>query len=129
MRILQLHSNFITYKPVEKEIPQAEEAEKTEIRVEEVVVLFTAVEEGDNVQMAQKAINDVRAFLGKLKVNKILIYPFAHLSGNLSKPSEAFKVIKEMEDFAKPMFSSTSMQRLKRTMNSFFACSRSTQKA
>ncbi len=101
MRILQLHSNFITYKPVEKEIPQAEEAEKNEVRVEEVVVLFTAVEEGDNAQIAQKAINDARAFLGKLKVNKILIYPFAHLSSNLSKPSEAFPVIKEMEDFAK----------------------------
>ncbi|MGD6935003.1 MAG: threonine--tRNA ligase [Candidatus Bathyarchaeia archaeon] len=101
MRILQLHSNFITYKPVEKEIPQAEEAEKNEVRVEEVVVLFTAVEEGDNPQISQKAINDVRAFLGKLKVNKILIYPFAHLSSNLSKPSEAFSVIKEMEDFAK----------------------------
>ena len=37
--------------------------------------------------MAQKAINDVRAFLGKLKVNRILIYPFAHLSSNLSQPS------------------------------------------
>lgn len=101
MRILQLHSNFITYKPVEKEIPQAEEAEKNEVRLEEVVVLFTAVEEGDNAQLAQKAVNDVRAFLGKLKVNKILIYPFAHLSSNLSKPSEALKIIKEMEDYAK----------------------------
>ncbi|MGD6810569.1 MAG: threonine--tRNA ligase [Candidatus Bathyarchaeia archaeon] len=101
MRILQLHSNFITFKPVEKEIPQAEEAEKNEVRVEEVVVLFTAVEEGDNAKIAQKAINDVRAFLGKLKVNKILIYPFAHLSSNLSKPSEAFTVIKEMEEYAK----------------------------
>jgi threonyl-tRNA synthetase len=101
MRILQLHSNFITYKPIEKEIPQAEEAEKSEVRLEEVVVLFTAVEEGDNVQTAQKAINDIRAFLGKQKVSKILVYPFAHLSSNLSKPSDAFSVIKEMEDYAK----------------------------
>ncbi|MDR2700608.1 MAG: threonine--tRNA ligase [Nitrososphaerota archaeon] len=101
MRILQLHSNFITYKPVEKELPQAEEAEKNEVRIEEVVVLFTAVEEGDSSQVSQKAINDARAFLGKLKVNKVLIYPFAHLSSNLSKPQEAFNVIKEMEDYAK----------------------------
>ena len=86
MRILQLHSNFIVFKPVEKEINIAEEAEKVENRVEEVVVLFTAIEEGDNSAMAQKAINDVRAFLGKLKVNRILIYPFAHLSSNLSQP-------------------------------------------
>jgi len=101
MRILQLHSNFITYKPVEKELPQAEEIEQKEVHIEEVVILFTSVEEGDNAVVSQKAINDARAFLGKLKVNKLLIYPFAHLSSNLSKPSEAFSVIKAMEDYAK----------------------------
>ncbi len=101
MRILQLHSNFINYKPVEKEINIAEEAEKNEVHVEEVVVLFTAIEEGDNSAMAQKAVDDVRAFLGKLKVNKILIYPFAHLSSKLSQPSEALKIIRAMEEYAK----------------------------
>jgi threonyl-tRNA synthetase len=101
MRILQLHSNFIVFKPVEKEIAIAEEAEKKENRVEEVVVLFTAIEEGDSTAMTQKAVDDVRAFLGKLKVNRILIYPFAHLSSNLSKPSEALKIIKDMEAYAK----------------------------
>jgi threonyl-tRNA synthetase len=63
MRILQLHSNSIVFVPVEKEISIAEEAEKKETRVEEVVVLFTAIEEGDNTEMAQKAINDVRVSL------------------------------------------------------------------
>ena len=101
MRILQLHSNFIVFKPIEKEIDIAEEAEKLEKRIEEVVVLFTAIEEGDNSAVAQKAINDVRAFLGKLKVNRILIYPFAHLSSNLSQPSDALKTIKAMETYAK----------------------------
>jgi len=101
MRILQLHSNYIVFKPVEKEINIAEDAEKTENRVEEVVVLFTAIEEGDNSAMAQKAIDDVRAFLGKLKVNRILIYPFAHLSSNLSQPSQALAIIKDMETYAK----------------------------
>jgi len=101
LRILQLHSNFIVFKPVEKEITIAEEAEKVENRVEEVVVLFTAIEEGDISALAQKAIDDVRAFLGKLKVNRILIYPFAHLSSNLSQPSTALKIIKDMEAYAK----------------------------
>ena len=101
MRILQLHSNYIVFKPVEKEIAVAEEAEKEENRIEEVVVLFTAIEEGDDVALAQKAIDDVHAFLGKQKVNRILIYPFAHLSSDLSKPSEALKIIKGMEAYAK----------------------------
>ena len=51
--------------------------------------------------MAQKAIDDLRAFLGKQKTNRILIYPFAHLSSNLSNPSEALKIIKAMEAYAK----------------------------
>jgi len=101
MRILQLHSDFIAYTPVEKEINIAEEAEKKEVRVDEVVVLFTAIEEGDNDALAQKAINDVRAFLGKQKTNRVLIYPFAHLSSKLSNPSEALKIIKVMEIYAK----------------------------
>jgi threonyl-tRNA synthetase len=101
MRILQLHSNFIVFKPIEKEINIAEEAKKEETRIEEVVVLFTAIEEGDNSALAQKAIDDARAFLGKLKVNRILIYPFAHLSSNLSQPSQALAVIKDMEAYAK----------------------------
>jgi threonyl-tRNA synthetase len=101
MRILQLHSNFIVFKPIEKEINIAEEANKEETRIEEVVVLFTAIEEGDNSALAQKAIDDARAFLGKLKVNRILIYPFAHLSSNLSQPSQALSIIKDMETYAK----------------------------
>ena len=101
MRILQLHSNFIVFKPIQKEIAIAEEAEQKENRIEEVVVLFIAVEEGDNIQTAQKAIDDIRAFLGKQKTNRILIYPFAHLSSNLSNPSEALKIIKAMEAYAK----------------------------
>jgi threonyl-tRNA synthetase len=101
MRILQLHSNFVVFTPVEKEIKTAEEAEKKENRIDEVVLLLTAVEEGDNEAVAQKAIDDARAFLGKLKVNRILIYPYAHLSSQLAKPPEALKVLKSMETYAK----------------------------
>jgi len=101
MRILQLHSDSVVFTPVEKEISVAEEAEKKENRVEEVVLLLTAVEEGDSMAVVQKAIDDVRAFLGKLKVNRILIYPYAHLSSKLAKPVEALKILKAMEDYAK----------------------------
>jgi threonyl-tRNA synthetase len=101
MRILQLHSNFIVYKPVEKEIAQAEETERKEKRLDELIVLFTAVEEGDNSAVAQKAIDEVQAFLEKLGINRILIYPYAHLSSRLAKPSEALKIVKSMESYAR----------------------------
>ncbi|MGD0496339.1 MAG: threonine--tRNA ligase [Candidatus Bathyarchaeia archaeon] len=101
MRILQLHANFIAYKPVQKEIAMAEEAEKKEVRLEELIVLFTAVEDGDDARVAQKAIDEVQAFLEKLGANRILIYPYAHLSSRLAKPSEALKTVQAMEAYAK----------------------------
>ena len=101
MRILQLHSDFIVYRPVKKEVANAEEAEKKEVRLEEVVVLFTAVEEADDRTVAQRAIDEVQTFLSKQKINRILIYPYAHLSTNLARPSEALKTVKAMEAYAK----------------------------
>jgi threonyl-tRNA synthetase len=103
LRILQLHSNFIDYAVVEKEIELAEEPEKKQDRLEELAVLFTAVEEGDNTAVAKKAMENTKASLDKLKVNRILIYPYAHLSNNLAKPADALKVIKEMEKVAKEL--------------------------
>jgi threonyl-tRNA synthetase len=96
-----LHSNFIEYKPVQKEIAMAEEAEKKIVRVEEVVALFTAVEEGDDKTVAQKAIDEVHDFLGKLKANRIIIYPYAHLSSKLAKPADALRIVKAMETCAR----------------------------
>lgn len=103
MRILQLHSNFIEYEAIEKEIALAEEPEKKRDRIEELAVLFTAVEEGDNTEIARTAMENTKASLGKLKVNRVLIYPYAHLSNKLAKPAEALKILKEMKKIAKEM--------------------------
>jgi len=103
LRILQLHSNFIEYEVVEKEIALAEEPEKKQDRLEELAVLFTAVEEGDTADVAKKAMENTKASLDKLKVNRILIYPYAHLSNNLAKPADALKLIKEMEKLGKEL--------------------------
>lgn len=101
MRILQLHSNFIEYTPIEKEIAMAEKSEKKKQRLEELAVLFTCVEKGDDEAVARKAVEEVKTSLKQLKVNKILIYPYAHLSNNLAKPADALKVIKAMGKYAK----------------------------
>jgi threonyl-tRNA synthetase len=96
-----LHSNFIEFKPIQKEIAVAEETDKKSTRLEDIVVLFTAVEAGDTVVVARKAIDETQAFLEKLKVNRVLIYPYAHLSSNLAKPTEALKIVKTMESYAR----------------------------
>lgn len=101
MRILQQHLDFIEYEPKEKEISAAEDAEKKLHRYEEIVVLFTSVEKGDDEEVARIAIQGTQDFLKKLKVNKIIIYPYAHLSQDLARPKDALEVLKTMERLAK----------------------------
>src|SRR5437870_8631800 len=96
MKILQLHADFIEYKPIKKEIPSAEEAKTESVREEEILVLFTAVEDGDDGGTAARAIAEAKEFLGKLRANKLMIYPFAHLSQNLAKPRDALPVLQKM---------------------------------
>ncbi|MFH1473681.1 MAG: threonine--tRNA ligase [Candidatus Aenigmatarchaeota archaeon] len=101
MRILQNHSDFIEYTPIKKEIKAAEEAEKKTVKYENIVVLFTAVEKGDNVSIAKNAIDEVKKSLEVIKCNKILIYPFVHLSNTPAGVGTALKVLNEMENYAK----------------------------
>ena len=103
MRILQLHSNFIEYKPIKEEVAIAEKCDKKEQRLEELAVLFTCVENGDDGDVAKRAAEEVKSSLDKLKVNRILIYPYAHLSNKLAKPVHALQVIKAMENHSKEL--------------------------
>lgn len=101
MRILQNHSDFIEYTPIKKEIRNAEEAEKKTVRYENIVVIFTAVEKEDNISVAKKAIDEIKESLEVIKCNKILIYPFVHLTNNPASAELALKVLVEMEKYAK----------------------------
>ncbi len=79
----------------------AEKSEKKEQRLEEIVVLFTCVEQGDDASVARRAVEEIKLSLEKLNVNRILIYPYAHLSNKLAKPGQALRIIRAMETEAK----------------------------
>ncbi|RJS85014.1 threonine--tRNA ligase [Candidatus Bathyarchaeota archaeon] len=103
MKILQLHSDFIEFQPIEKEIPSAEKCEKKTRRLEDLVILFTCVEEGDTPQTGREAINGVKEYLEKVKAHRILVYPYAHLSNKLARPSDALKILEEMRSYAESL--------------------------
>jgi threonyl-tRNA synthetase len=101
MRILQLHCDHIEYTPTKKEIKSAEDIEDPHTtRLEELVVVFVAIEDGDDSSVAQNAISQIKASMEKIGCKKLLLYPYAHLSSNLAKPSTAMSLLKEMEDTA-----------------------------
>jgi threonyl-tRNA synthetase len=103
VRILQTHSDWIEYEPIKKEILQAEDVEKKIYKLNEILVVFTAVEEGDDEEVAKRAIDEIKEFMGKLKINRILIYPFVHLSNKPAKPNDALKILKTMEAYCKEL--------------------------
>jgi len=101
MRILQLHCDSIEYTPTKKEIKMAEDIENPQLqRLEEVVVAFVAIEDGDDSSVAQNAISQIKNSMEKIGCKKLLLYPYAHLSSNLAKPSIAMTLLGEMENNA-----------------------------
>ncbi|MEM3024214.1 MAG: threonine--tRNA ligase [Candidatus Nitrosotenuis sp.] len=100
MRILQLHCDSIEYTPIKKEIKSAEDIEPSTKRIDEVVVAFVAIEEGDDTDVAKRAIFEIKASMEKLGCKKLLLYPYAHLSSNLASPTLALNLLKEMESLA-----------------------------
>ncbi|MDG6929519.1 MAG: threonine--tRNA ligase, partial [Nitrososphaerota archaeon] len=97
MKVLLNHVDYIEYEPVAKEIRHAEEAEKARRRLEELAVLFTTVESGDDDGTAKAAVGEISASLERLGVGRVLVYPFAHLSRDLAPPAAALSLLKAME--------------------------------
>jgi len=103
MRILQLHCDSIEFTPVKKEITSAEEIEPSSKKIDEVVVAFVAIEDGDNSIVAKKAMYEITESMKKVGCKKLLLYPYAHLSSKLASPSIALSILKEMESLAQDL--------------------------
>ena len=97
MRILQLHCDNISYEPTKKEIKSAEDIDPKPVSIDEVVVCFTAIEKDDTEDVAKDAISQIKESMKKIGCPKLLLYPYAHLSSDLSAPSTALSLLKLME--------------------------------
>ena len=100
MKILQLHVDYVEYEPIQPEAKIYEEAEKRRYRIEDALLLLTCVEEDDDPSLAQRVVDDAIEFLEKLKIDKLVIYPYAHLSVKLASPSKAIEILKKIGEEA-----------------------------
>jgi threonyl-tRNA synthetase len=102
MRLLHLHSDFIEYEPIAKEIKDAEDnVSKSKVRLEDLVVVLIAIENDDDESVANIAVGEIKKYLDTVKSKRLLIYPYAHLSSSLATPATAVGIIKVVEDIAK----------------------------
>ncbi|WOV93023.1 MAG: threonine--tRNA ligase [Candidatus Nitrosoabyssus spongiisocia] len=93
MQILAQHCDSIQYLPIKQEIKIADNIEPKEVNLQDLVVAFISVESGDDNSTAKTASHDIIAYMQKLGCTRLLLYPFAHLSSNLAKPSAVLPIL------------------------------------
>ncbi len=96
MKLLLIHADYMEYE-VKKKTKVAEDFDGKGERLEEVLVAFVSVEKGDNEDVAKKAAEEIRDVANKVKADRILIYPYAHLSSNLADAETAINVLKALQ--------------------------------
>jgi len=102
MRILIIHAKSFWWKvrqPARISLRDEVTKENAELKIENVLVAFTAVEKSDEQKLeesCEKAVNAIKQVANRVKVNRVVLYPYAHLSTNLSKPSTALLALKEI---------------------------------
>jgi threonyl-tRNA synthetase len=100
MKILALHVDYVEYEPIRPESLVYEEAEKKVYRIEDALLLLTCVERDDDSELARRAIRELAEQARKLGAQRIVIYPYAHLSSNLAPPGKALSILRAMRDEA-----------------------------
>ncbi|AEE94344.1 threonyl-tRNA synthetase editing domain protein [Acidianus hospitalis W1] len=94
---LFIHASNFSYEVKEKAVEKAEEDYLPSLKKENALVVFTTVEKGDDEEIIRKAVENIKDIFSKVKASCVIIYPYAHLSNNLSSPDVAISSLKEIE--------------------------------
>jgi len=102
MQLLLIHADYIEYE-VKKSTPVAEKIEESfkTGRLEDALTAFMAVEKTDESDVdgiIASAVGEIKSVAGQVKAANIMLYPYAHLSSNLSSPKVAVAVLKGVEE-------------------------------
>jgi len=109
MKILSLHCDYIEFKPLKKalkSIKPLSEKEKKSRRVEDALVILTAVEKSDSNTKAiiKKLVENIKEIAKQVDTQNIVLYPYAHLSSDLASPDIAVQVLEGAEKELKKNF-------------------------
>ncbi|HSA74386.1 MAG TPA: threonine--tRNA ligase [Nitrososphaeraceae archaeon] len=100
-----LHSDFIEYQPISKEIESAEEISSTASKkIDNVIVALIAVEKDDDESIIDDVCKELKTYSKMIKCDSILVYPYAHLSSDLADPLRARAILNSVEKKAKSLF-------------------------
>lgn len=105
MRVLLLHSDFIEYQPISKEVQAAEDIQsKSTKKIDEVIVALIAVEKEDDESIIDDVCRELKTYGETIKCDNLLIYPYAHLSSDLASHSTAQALLISIENHGRHFF-------------------------
>ncbi|MFP4628064.1 MAG: threonine--tRNA ligase [Halobacteriales archaeon] len=101
MRLLFIHSDHLEFSVTEEVGDLAEtEGVPLEGRLEDCVATFISVESDDAEDtdaVVANAADEIRDVTGQLQTDRVVLYPYAHLSDDLADPEVATRVMRDLE--------------------------------
>ena len=100
MKTLNLHVDYNEWQGLKKALKSMEDLPEEEIaktKVEEALVILTAIEKNDSLEILDEYIENIKDISEKVKAKNIVLYPYAHLSRDLGKPAIAIEILKAAE--------------------------------
>ena len=105
MQILLIHSDYIEYE-TKRSTPVAEKIEDSlkKGRMEEALTVFIAVEKSDEDSIEysiRQTAEEIKKVTEQVRTDRVMLYPYAHLSSSLASPKVAVEVLKKLEETLK----------------------------
>jgi threonyl-tRNA synthetase len=101
LQLLFIHSDYIEYEAKSKtRVAEEIEPARRKERIEEALVAFIAVEREDekNVRyIVEKAAEEAKSIYKQVNAERIVLYPYAHLSSELASPETSVEILRGLE--------------------------------
>jgi threonyl-tRNA synthetase len=107
LRLLLLHCESFEYEVRQTAVKNPEPlADNRAGKFENVLVAFSTIEKEDETnpeEVATKAVESIAEVARSVRTNRILVYPYAHLSSSLASGSVAISVLERTSESLKAM--------------------------
>ena len=104
MRYLLLHADRISFKALRPALKRPPDP-PGEYSGGPAVVVFASIESGDDELIVEAAARDIVDYArNRVREERIVLYPYAHLSSDLARPSKAHKLLLLLEGKVRESF-------------------------
>ncbi len=106
MKTLNLHCDYIKFKATKRALKSIEEIAPNQImegESKECLIVMIAIEKGDSESTIPEIVHSIKKITSDIKTENVVIYPYAHLSSNLSSPESAIIILNKIREELSPL--------------------------